>query len=218
MDVFQFGPLPTPAVAMLTRSLRADLGVMITASHNPFEDNGIKFFGPDGQKLSDEVEAEIEALMDGGLEAGPGHRRAASAAPSASTTARRAISNSPSAPFPRNLRLDGLRIVIDCANGAAYKVAPEVLWELGADIVPIGVTPDGININQDCGSTAPEAMCSQGARSARRFRHRAGRRRRPGGDGRRAGPHHRRRPDPGPDRQKLVEERHGSRAAAWSAR
>ena len=99
MDVFQFGPLPTPAVAMLTRSLRADLGVMITASHNPFEDNGIKFFGPDGQKLSDEVEMEIESLMDGGLEQGLAHVGAASAAPSASTTARRAISNSPSAPF-----------------------------------------------------------------------------------------------------------------------
>ena len=143
MDVFQFGPLPTPAVAMLTRSLRADLGVMITASHNPYQDNGIKFFGPDGQKLSDAVELEIEAADGWRAGSGPRHRRPTSAAPSASTTARRAISNSPSAPFPRNLRLDGLRIVIDCANGAAYKVAPEVLWELGADIVPLGVSPDG---------------------------------------------------------------------------
>jgi phosphoglucosamine mutase len=160
MDVFQFGPLPTPAVAMLTRSLRADLGVMITASHNPFEDNGIKFFGPDGQKLSDEVEMEIEALMDAGLTQG--------LAPSASIGRAKRIDDSQARyiefakrTFPRNLRLDGLRIVIDCANGAAYKVAPEVLWELGADIVAMGVTPDGTNINLDCGSTAPQALCAK---------------------------------------------------------
>ena len=160
MDVFQFGPLPTPAVAMLTRSLRADLGVMITASHNPFEDNGIKFFGPDGQKLSDAVEMEIEALMAVGLEQG--------LAPSARIGRAKRIDDSQARyiefakrTFPRNLRLDGLRIVIDCAHGAAYKVAPEVLWELGADIVTMGVTPDGTNINQDCGSTAPQAMCNR---------------------------------------------------------
>src|ERR1700728_1237896 len=160
MDVFQFGPLPTPAVAMLTRSLRADLGVMITASHNPFEDNGIKFFGPDGQKLSDEVETEIEALMAAGLEQG--------LAPSAQIGRAKRIDDSQARyiefakrTFPRNLRLEGLRIVIDCAHGAAYKVAPEVLWELGADIVPLGVSPDGTNINLDCGSTAPEAMCDK---------------------------------------------------------
>jgi len=160
MDVFQFGPLPTPAVAMLTRSLRADLGVMITASHNLFEDNGIKFFGPDGQKLSDEVENEIEALMAAGLEQG--------LAPSAGIGRAKRIDDSQARyiefakrTFPRNLRLDGLRIVIDCANGAAYKVAPEVLWELGADIVTMGVTPDGTNINQDCGSTAPQALCNK---------------------------------------------------------
>src|SRR6201991_1153053 len=160
MDVFQFGPLPTPAVAMLTRSLRADLGVMITASHNPFEDNGTKFFGPDGLKLSDEVENEIEALMAAGLEQG--------LAPSARIGRAKRIDDSQARyiefakrTFPRNLRLDGLRIVIDCANGAAYKVAPEVLWELGADIVPMGVTPDGLNINLDCGSTAPQAMCAK---------------------------------------------------------
>ncbi|HEY1877360.1 MAG TPA: phosphoglucosamine mutase, partial [Rhizomicrobium sp.] len=160
MDVFQFGPLPTPAVAMLTRSLRADLGVMITASHNPYEDNGIKFFGPDGLKLSDEVENEIEALMAAGLEQG--------LAPSAQIGRAKRIDDSQARyiefakrTFPRNARLDGLRIVIDCANGAAYKVAPEVLWELGADIVPIGVSPDGMNINQDCGSTAPQAMCNR---------------------------------------------------------
>jgi phosphoglucosamine mutase len=160
MDVFQFGPLPTPAVAMLTRSLRADLGVMITASHNPFEDNGIKFFGPDGQKLSDEVELEIESLMDAGLTQG--------LAPSARIGRAKRIDDSQARyiefakrTFPRNLRLEGLRIVIDCANGAAYKVAPEVLWELGADIVPLGVTPDGTNINLDCGSTAPQALCNK---------------------------------------------------------
>jgi phosphoglucosamine mutase len=160
MDVFQFGPLPTPAVAMLTRSLRADMGVMITASHNPFEDNGIKFFGPDGQKLSDEVELEIESLMDAGLEQG--------LAPSAKIGRAKRIDDAQARyiefakrTFPRNLRLDGLRIVIDCANGAAYKVAPEVLWELGADIVPLGVAPDGTNINLDCGSTAPQALCAK---------------------------------------------------------
>lgn len=160
MDVFQFGPLPTPAVAFLTRSLRADLGVMITASHNPFEDNGIKFFGPDGQKLSDEVELEIESLMDAGLEQGL-------AAPAAIGRAKRVDDSQAryiefaKRTFPRNLRLDGMRIVIDCANGAAYKVAPEVLWELGADIVTLGVTPDGTNINLECGSTAPQAMCAK---------------------------------------------------------
>src|ERR1700749_4005773 len=160
MDVFQFGPLPTPAVAMLTRSLRADLGVMITASHNPFEDNGIKFFGPDGQKLSDDVESEIEALMDAGLAQG--------LAPSAQIGRAKRIDDSQARyiefakrTFPRNLRLEGLRIVIDCANGAAYKVAPEVLWELGADIVTMGVSPAGTNINLDCGSTAPQAMCNK---------------------------------------------------------
>lgn len=160
MNVQQFGPLPTPAVAMLTRSLRADLGVMITASHNPYEDNGIKFFGPDGQKLSDEVEMEIEALMGLGLEQG--------LAPSAKIGRAQRIDDSQARyiefakrTFPTNLRLHGLRIVIDCAHGAAYKVAPEVLWELGAEIISIGVSPDGTNINLECGSTAPQAMCSK---------------------------------------------------------
>jgi len=160
MDVFQFGPLPTPAVAMLTRSLRADLGVMITASHNPYQDNGIKFFGPDGHKLSDEVEAQIEKLMDGGLETGLATGGAIGRAKRIDDSQARYIEFAKRT-FPRNLRLDGFRIVIDCAHGAAYKVAPEVLWELGADIVPIGVTPDGTNINLDCGSTAPEAMCDK---------------------------------------------------------
>ncbi len=160
MDVFQFGPLPTPAVAMLTRSLRADLGVMITASHNPFTDNGIKFFGPDGQKLSDEVELEIEALMDGGLGDGLAQGASIGRAKRVDDSQARYIEFAKRT-IPRNVRLDGLRIVIDCANGAAYKVAPAVLWELGADIVPLGVTPDGVNVNLDCGSTHPEALCAK---------------------------------------------------------
>ncbi len=160
MDVFVFGPLPTPAVAMLTRSLRADLGVMITASHNPFHDNGIKFFGPDGQKLSDAVEAQIEAMMGSGLEQGLASGSAIGRAKRVDDSQARYIEFAKRT-FPRNLRLDGLRVVIDCANGAAYKVAPEVLWELGADIVTIGVSPDGLNVNLDCGSTAPEAMCAK---------------------------------------------------------
>jgi phosphoglucosamine mutase len=160
MDVFQFGPLPTPAVAMLTRSLRADLGVMITASHNPYGDNGIKFFGPDGQKLSDAVEMEIEALMDAGLQAGLVQGNGIGRAKRVDDSQARYIEFAKRT-FPRNLRLDGMRIVIDCAHGAAYKVAPEVLWELGADIVPMGVRPDGLNINLDCGSTAPNAMSAK---------------------------------------------------------
>ncbi len=160
MDVFLFGPLPTPAVAMLTRSLRADLGVMISASHNPYEDNGIKLFGPDGQKLSDEREEEIEALMENGLEDGL-------AVPAKIGRARR-IDDAQARyiefakrTFPKHLRLEGLRIVVDCANGAAYKVAPAVLWELGADVFSVGVEPNGTNINLDVGSTAPEAMIAK---------------------------------------------------------
>src|SRR6201999_2635263 len=160
MDVCQFGPLPTPAVAMLTRSLRADLGVMISASHNAYHDNGIKLFGPDGNKLSDAVEQEIEKLLEEVLEEGL-------AAPDKLGLSKR-IDDSQARyiefakrTFPRNLRLDGLRVVIDCANGAAYKVGPEGLWELGADIVTIGATPDGLNVNLDCGSTAPQAMCAK---------------------------------------------------------
>ncbi len=160
MDVFQFGPLPTPAVAMLVRSLRADLGVMISASHNPYQDNGIKLFGPDGNKLSDATEHEIEALMANGLEAGL-------AAPAKLGRAKRVDDSQAryiefaKRTFPKHLRLEGLRIVIDCANGAAYKVAPAVLWELGAEIFPIGVDPDGFNINDDCGSTHPEALAAK---------------------------------------------------------
>jgi len=160
MDVFQFGPLPTPAVAMLTRSLRADLGVMISASHNAYQDNGIKLFGPDGQKLSDEREKEIESLMATGLEEGLVESALIGRAKRIDDSQARYIEFAKRT-FPRNLRLEGLRIVIDCANGAAYKVAPAALWELGAEIVSLAVEPNGFNINLECGSTAPEAMCQK---------------------------------------------------------
>ena len=155
MDVMLLGPIPTPAVAMLTRSLRADLGVMVSASHNPYHDNGIKLFGPDGYKLSDKIESEIEKLMADHLEENL-------AAPDQLGRARR-LEDARSRyiemakhTFPRDLTLNGLRIVVDCAHGGAYKVAPSVFWELGAEIVTIGVTPDGRNINHECGSIAPE--------------------------------------------------------------
>jgi phosphoglucosamine mutase len=160
MDVFLFGPLPTPAVAMLTRSLRADMGVMITASHNQYQDNGIKFCGPDGRKLSDEHEAAIEALMDGSLEAGLATAPKIGRAKRIDDAQARYIEFAKRT-FPRSLTLEGLRIVIDCANGAAYKTAPEALWELGAEVVSIGVTPNGTNINADCGSTSPEALTAK---------------------------------------------------------
>jgi phosphoglucosamine mutase len=157
MDVRLFGPLPTPAVAMMTRSLRADLGVMISASHNGFEDNGIKLFGPDGYKLSDERELEIEARMDQGLEEGLAGPRGLGRVQRIDDSQARYIEIA-KASFPRRMSLAGLRVVIDCANGAAYKVAPEVLYELGAEVVKLGVSPDGFNINEECGSTHPEAM------------------------------------------------------------
>ena len=152
MDVVLVGPMPTPAVAMLTRSLRADIGVMISASHNQFEDNGIKLFGPDGYKLSDAVEAKIEARMESDLSA---HLASADALGRARRLddANGRYTEYVKQTFPRGLRLDGLKVAIDCANGAAYKVAPEVFWELGAEIIPIGVTPNGTNINKGCGST-----------------------------------------------------------------
>jgi phosphoglucosamine mutase len=157
MDVVLLGPLPTPCVANITRSLRADLGVMISASHNPFEDNGIKLFGPDGYKLSDEVEAEIEAMMENGLAAHLVPSERLGRARRLDDAAGRSIEFAKST-FPRALRLDGLKIVIDCAHGAAYKVAPAVLWELGAEVFPIGVAPNGTNINLDCGSLHTDAM------------------------------------------------------------
>jgi len=160
MDVFQFGPLPTPAVAMLTRSLRADLGVMISASHNPYHDNGIKLFGPDGYKLSDDMEVKIELLMDSDLAEVRADVKELGRATRIEDAQARYIEFAKRT-LPRHLRLDGLRVVIDCANGAAYKVAPEALWELGAEVIRVGVTPDGFNINQECGSTCPQTLCDQ---------------------------------------------------------
>jgi phosphoglucosamine mutase len=157
MDVRLFGPLPTPAVAMLTRSLRADLGVMISASHNQYSDNGIKLFGPDGYKLSDDVERRIEVLMDQPLDKDLAEPAALGRAQRIDDAQARYI-EIVKATFPRGMRLSGLRVVIDCANGAAYKVAPEALYELGAEIFPIGVTPDGFNINREVGSTDPRAL------------------------------------------------------------
>jgi phosphoglucosamine mutase len=157
MDVRLFGPLPTPGVAMMTRSLRADLGVMISASHNAFTDNGIKLFGPDGYKLSDEQELAIEARMDEGLDqnlAGPSDLGRVQRIDDSQA---RYIEIA-KATFPRRLNLSGMRIVIDCANGAAYKVAPEALYELGAEVIRVGDAPNGFNINQECGSTHPAAM------------------------------------------------------------
>ena len=160
MNVILVGPLPTPALGLLTRSLRADLGIMISASHNPFEDNGIKIFGPDGFKLSDEVEAELEACVANGVTdslAAPadlGRARRLDDAPG------RYIEYAKSA-FPKGMTLAGFRIVLDCANGAAYRVAPTVLWELGAEVFPIAVDPDGFNINRECGSTSPERLAQE---------------------------------------------------------
>ena len=164
MNVLLLGPVPTPAVGFLTRSMRADLGVMISASHNPHQDNGIKFFGPDGFKLSDEAEAEIEAILAGDIDL---------AAPEAIGRAKRIedgrgrYQEFVKTTFPAGLRLDGLKVVIDCANGAAYKAAPDVLWELGAEVIPIGVAPNGTNINDRVGSTytqtAAEAVVAHGA-------------------------------------------------------
>ncbi|MCB5177555.1 phosphoglucosamine mutase [Microvirga lenta] len=160
MDVLLLGPMPTPAVAMLTRSMRCDLGVMISASHNPYEDNGIKLFGPDGFKLNDDVELEIEALIDSDVT----HRLSGSAklgrAKRIESADARYIEFAKRT-LPRQLDLEGMRVVIDCANGAGYKVAPEALWELGADVISIGVEPNGFNINQDVGSTAPDALINK---------------------------------------------------------
>lgn len=158
MNVTLAGPLPTPAIAMLTRSLRLDLGVVISASHNPYEDNGIKLFGPDGAKLSDEAEAEIEALMAEDLSARLAPPAGLGRASRLVDAAGRYIEAAKFS-LPRGLRLDGLRIVLDCAHGAAYRVAPAALFELGAEVIPLGVSPDGFNINREAGSTAPKALC-----------------------------------------------------------
>jgi len=155
MDVVLLGPMPTPAVAMLTKELRADLGVMISASHNPFADNGIKLFGPDGYKLSDKAEMEIERLMEKGVDLidAPKIGRAKRI-----DDARGRYIHFAKSTFPDHLRLDGLKVVVDCANGAAYQVAPDALWELGAEVIALGTQPNGLNINDGCGSTAPDVL------------------------------------------------------------
>jgi phosphoglucosamine mutase len=160
MDVLVLGPIPTPAVAMLTRSMRADLGVMISASHNPYDDNGIKLFGPDGYKLSDELEREIERLLDGDIA-----RRLAKSAHLGRAKRIDGVHDryieAAKRTLPKTLDLEGFRVVVDCANGAAYKVAPMALWELGAEVVSIGVEPNGFNINKECGSVDPDALCQK---------------------------------------------------------
>ncbi|NHN88446.1 phosphoglucosamine mutase [Acetobacter conturbans] len=158
MDVTLVGPLPTPAIAMLTRSLRADLGVMISASHNPFSDNGIKLFGPDGFKLSDQEETAVEALMTADLSEQLASPSEIGRASRLNDAAGRYIEHA-KASLPKGCRLDGLKIVIDCAHGAAYRVAPAAIWELGADVIRIGCDPNGVNINEQCGSTHPEKLC-----------------------------------------------------------
>lgn len=157
MDVILVGPLPTPAIGMLTRSLRGDLGVMISASHNPHHDNGVKLFGPDGFKLSDAEQAEIESRLGNGNR-GAGVDALALGRARRLDDARGRYIEFVKATFPRSQTLSGLTVALDCANGAAWRVAPTVLWELGAEVIPIGVSPNGLNINEDCGSTAPEAM------------------------------------------------------------
>jgi phosphoglucosamine mutase len=160
MDVLVTGPIPTPAIAMLTRSMRCDLGVMISASHNPFDDNGIKLFGANGLKLSDALETEIEALIDADLTSRLASSEKIGRAHRIDGVQDRYIEFA-KLTLPRALSLQGLRIVIDCANGAAYRVAPDALWELGAEVVPLGVEPDGLNINRDVGSTAPKAVAQK---------------------------------------------------------
>src|SRR6266404_4968448 len=157
MDVLLTGPIPTPAVGMLARSMRADLGVMISASHNPFDDNGIKLFGPDGYKLSDAIEHQIEAFIDTDLTRRLANSQKIGRAKRIDGVQDRYIEFAKRT-LPRAMSFDGLRIVVDCANGAAYRVVPEALWELGADVISIGVEPDGFNINKECGSTSPEAL------------------------------------------------------------
>ncbi len=160
IDVLLTGPIPTPGIAMLTRSMRCDLGVMISASHNPYEDNGIKLFGPDGAKLSDETEAAIETLIEEDLNDRLAEPVALGRARRIDGVTDRYIEYAKRT-LPRALSLDGLRVVVDCANGAAYRVAPEALWELGAEVISLGVDPDGFNINRDVGSTAPEALAAK---------------------------------------------------------
>jgi phosphoglucosamine mutase len=164
MNVLLLGPVPTPAVGMLTTSMRADVGIMISASHNPAHDNGIKFFGPDGFKLSDEAETEIERLVEEGVE--PAQAQNIGRAKRIDDGRFRYVERVKTT-FPPGLRLDGLKVVVDCANGASYRAAPDVFWELGAEVIPVGVSPNGFNINENCGSTHPataaEAVLAHGA-------------------------------------------------------
>lgn len=157
MDVLLLSPVPTPAVGLLTTSMRADLGIMISASHNPAIDNGIKFFGPDGFKLSDQAESEIEDMVIAGVTpAKPANIGRAKHIYDGRFRYQERVKSS----LPTGMRLDGIKVVVDCANGAAYRTAPEVLWELGADVIPLGVSPDGTNINLDCGSTHPRTAAA----------------------------------------------------------
>lgn len=160
MDVFLVGPVPTPAVSMLTKSMRADIGIMISASHNPYHDNGIKIFKRDGHKLSDKLEAEIEQLIDGDITpflASPQNLGRVKRLDDAANRYIEFVKNS----FPKDKNLNGLKIVVDCANGASYSIAPKIFWELGAEVIEIGTNPDGFNINEKCGSTHPEALCAK---------------------------------------------------------
>ena len=198
MDVILTGPLPTPAIAMLTREMRADIGVMISASHNAFPDNGIKLFGPDGFKLSDEDEVAIEALIESGditLAQGDAIGRARRI-----EDARGRYIHAVKRTVGQDMRFDKLKVVVDCANGAAYQVAPTAIWELGGTVIAIGVEPNGTNINDDVGSTSLDAVKARVLAEGRRCRHRARRRCRPADRGRRERPDGRRRPAHGADR------------------
>lgn len=160
MDVFLVGPVPTPAVSMLTRSIRADIGIMISASHNPYHDNGIKIFTRDGHKLSDKLEKEIEELIEGDITPHLAESKnfgRVTRLDDASNRYIEFVKNS----FPKDKTLTGIKIVVDCANGAAYKIAPKIFWELGADVIEIGTEPNGFNINEKCGSTHPENLCKK---------------------------------------------------------
>ena len=201
---------------MLTRSMRCDLGE-ISASHNPYEDNGIKLFGPDGFKLSDEVEARIEALMDGDVAPKLANSPTLGRAKRIDDVEARYIEYAKRT-LSREVSLDGLRVVVDCANGAAYKVAPEALWELGAEVIKIGVEPNGLNINFEVGSTAPEALSRKVREMRRGCRHRARRRRRPDDPGRRKRTPDRRRPGDGGHRRELARRGPIVEASAWSPR
>ncbi|MBM5782301.1 MAG: phosphoglucosamine mutase [Pelagibacterales bacterium] len=160
MDVFLVGPVPTPAVSMLTRSIRADIGIMISASHNPYYDNGIKIFTRDGHKLSDKLESEIEALIDGDITPHLAESKNFGRVKRLDDASNRYIEFVKNS-FPKDKTLNGLKIVVDCANGASYNIAPKIFWELGADVVEIGTDPNGFNINQNCGSTHPEELCKK---------------------------------------------------------